>query len=237
MITSKIKKLLFTILFLIASSVSIAQEYYTQSFEPITLCNDPRDSREKSCKSFERIFTIKNSNLDILGDFNISMGISDILKQCTYRFTGGSERAGGRTITTALFRCENNKLNKESSIYLSALYYDNIKALQLVSVIYETCSPPWAEIKPKIIEKYSPKSSRFTVDLSANKTPEDSLRFYANVDEFEELRVFHLKNNKKCPGGMGLKFILYNNINFWDESIELAKAISEAAAKKTVPKF
>lgn len=217
---------------------AFAQEYRWDAFKPITLCNDPRDSQYKNCNSFEVFYRITSSNFDILGDFNISMSLDDILKQCTYRYTAGTRRAGGRTISAAHFRCENDKLNKESSIYLSALYYSNIKALQLVSVTYQTCSPPWAEIKPKIIEKYSPKSSRFTVDLSANKTPEDSLIFYANVDEFEELRVFHQKNNEKCPGGMGLAFMLYNNINFWDESIELAKKISEAAAKNTTtPKF
>jgi len=223
--------------FNLISNSAFAQKYSWETFAPFTFCNDPRDSNERSCKSFEVFYKIDTSNFDILGDFTISMSLDDILKQCTYRFRGGGVLAGGKTIESALFRCKNDKLSKESSIELGALYYDNIKALQLGYVIYETCSPPWAEIKPKIIEKYSPKSSRFTVDLSANNTSEDSLRFYANVDEFEKLTVFHQKNNKKCPGGLGLKFVLYNNINFQDESIELAKKLSEAAAKKTVPKF
>ena len=37
---------------------------------------------------------------------------------------------------------------------------------------------------------------------------------------------------------MSLRFGLVNDNNFWNESIELGKAISEAAAKKTTaPKF
>jgi hypothetical protein len=214
------------------------QEYIVQSFGPITFCNVTRISSEKNCQSFERFFKIQSANFYILDEFNISMGIEDILKRCSYHYVTGGNMAGGQMISSSRFKCKHEKLTKESSLDLYALRYSTGKALQLVAVVYETCSPPWTEVKSQIFAKFSPRSSRFTVDKSHNGLPENSFKFYANVGEFEELKIIHVKNNDKCPGGLGLRFELFNNINFLDESIELQRLISEEAAKKTPgPKF
>ena len=221
-------------------------KYLQKLINPIKFCHlrkekiNNKEIDNNYCITVEYFFVFKESNFDILGDFTLSMDIKEIEQRCKLRYHG---------LYPAYFVCNDKKTENSNSVTLTMEYYNNVKAMNLLRINDGTCSPPWENIKPVIIEKYAPKSYRY-VDYSdeemvGKQNYRQQINFYSGAlgvnqnKGLEDLQVYFDKDDRSCPGGMNLGFALSGKgYYFKDDADELYKRISEEAANKTpIPKF